>query len=137
MSLNLGTILQASAQQDPDRTVLRLGEMSMTYAELDRAARGFAAALRAKGIDAGDHVSIMVPNVPQFPIAYFGILYAGAAVVPLNVLLTADEVEYHIQDSSSKMLIGHSLFAAPATEGAKRAGPSPRSRPATRWTLRI
>ena len=122
MSLNLGTILRASAARHAGRTVLRLGEYSMTYAQLDRAAAGFAAALRAKGIQPGDHVSIMVPNVPQFPVAYFGILYAGATVVPLNVLLTADEVAYHLQDSNSKLLIGHPMFQTPAEAGAKRAG---------------
>ncbi|MEX2373890.1 MAG: long-chain fatty acid--CoA ligase [Dehalococcoidia bacterium] len=122
MSLNLGTILQASAHRTPDHVVMRLGEFAMTYAELDRAARGFAAAMCNRGIEPGDHVAIMIPNVPQFPVAYFGILYAGAAVVPLNVLLTADEVEYHIQDSGSKLLVGHPMFAAPGEEGARRAG---------------
>ncbi|MEX1023129.1 MAG: long-chain fatty acid--CoA ligase [Dehalococcoidia bacterium] len=122
MSLNLVTILQASAHRTPDHVVMRLGEFAMTYGELDRAARGFAAALCNRGIAPGDHVAIMIPNVPQFPVAYFGILYAGAAVVPLNVLLTADEVEYHIQDSGSKLLVGHPMFAAPGEEGARRAG---------------
>lgn len=122
MSLNLGTILQASAARHADRPVLMLGDYCMTYGELDRAARGFAGALRRKGIQPGDHVALMIPNVPQFPVAYFGILYAGAAVVPLNVLLTADEVEYHLQDSQAKLLVGHPLFQAPAEGGAQRAG---------------
>ncbi len=122
MSLNLGTILQASASRHADRPVLWLGDLCMTYGELDRAARGFAGALKAKGIQPGDHVAVMIPNVPQFPVAYFGILYAGAAVVPLNVLFTADEVEYHLQDSQAKLLVGHPMFAAPAEGGAQRAG---------------
>ena len=64
----------------------------------------------------------MIPNVPQFPVAYFGILYAGLAVVPLNVLLTGEEVAYHIEDSESKLLIGHPLFQDPAIAGARSAG---------------
>lgn len=122
MSLNLGVILQASAAEQPERPVLHIADQTMTYGELDRAARGIAASLRERGVQPGDHVSLMAPNVPQFTMAYFGILYAGCAVVPLNVLLTADEVEYHVQDSNSKLLIGHPMFADPARTGAERAG---------------
>ena len=78
MALNLGTILQAGAAEHPDRPVLRLGERTMSYAELDRAARGVATSLRDRGIQPGDTVALLIPNVPEFTIAYFGILYAGA-----------------------------------------------------------
>jgi long-chain acyl-CoA synthetase len=64
----------------------------------------------------------MVPNVPEFTVAYFGILYAGATVVPLNVLLSGPEVTYHVQDSGARLLIAHPLFADPATKGAEGAG---------------
>lgn len=121
MSLNLGTILQASAAKHEHRPAVMLGDLCMTYGDLDRAARGFARALQARGVQPGDHVAVMIPNVPQFPVAYFGILYARAAVVPLNVLFTADEVEYHLQDSQAKLLIAHSMFQAPAEAGAQRA----------------
>jgi long-chain acyl-CoA synthetase len=120
--LNLGSILQSSAEARADRTVLRLDRRSMTYGELDRAARGVAAALRGRGIEPGDKVALMIPNVPEFTIAYFGVLYAGAAVVPLNVLLTAPEVRYHLQDSDSRLLVAHPLFRDPAQQGAAEAG---------------
>lgn len=122
MSLNLGTILQSSAQQQPGDVVLRLGEFELTYQALDRAARGVATALAARGVEPGDRVSLLIPNVPEFTIAYFGILYAGASVVPINVLAAAPEVEYFLNDSSSKLLIVHPMFEEPGRAGAELAG---------------
>jgi long-chain acyl-CoA synthetase len=122
MSLNLGTILQASAADRPEKVAIRLGPRAVRYGELDRAARGVAASLRARGVRPGQAVAVMIPNVPEFTIAYFGILYAGCTVVPLNVLLSAPEVTYHIQDSDAQLLVAHPLFQAPATKGASGAG---------------
>jgi long-chain acyl-CoA synthetase len=121
MSLNLGTILQTSAADRPAKVAVRLGPRAVTYAELDRAARGVAASLRDRGIAPGRSVAIMVPNVPEYTIAYFGTLYAGCTVVPLNVLLSAPEVAYHIRDSQAQILIAHPLFRAPAEKGAAEA----------------
>jgi long-chain acyl-CoA synthetase len=122
MSLNLGTILQASAAERPDHPVLKFNERVLTYAELDRAARGVATALRARGIAPGDKVALLIPNVPEFTIAYFGVLYAGAAVVPINVLAAAPEVHYFLEDSEAKLLIAHPFFAESARRGAADAG---------------
>lgn len=124
MSLNLGSILMAAAQSRPDHTVIRLGERTLSYAELDRAARGVATGLRERGIEPGSQIAVMIPNLPEFTIAYYGILFAGCAVVPLNVLLSAPEVTYHIQDSGAKLLIAHPLFDGPARKGAETAGVS-------------
>ena len=124
MQLNLGSILQASAEARPDRVAIRLGEQSLRYRDLDRAARGVAAGLRARGFVPGDRVCLLVPNVPDFTIAYFGILYAGCTVVPLNVLCAAPEVTYFLQDSEARLLIAHPLFEAPARAGAEAAGVS-------------
>jgi len=122
MHMNLGSILRGSADQRPDHVALRLGEQTLRYHELERAAAGVAAGLRARGLQPGDSVALMLPNVPEFTIAYFGILYAGCTVVPLNVLLSAPEVSYHLQDSGAKLLFFHALFEAPAREGAADAG---------------
>jgi long-chain acyl-CoA synthetase len=119
MSLNLGTILQAGHDNHPDDVVLRLNDFSLTYAELHRAAAGVAGALRERGIQAGEKVALLVPNVPEFTIAYFGILYAGAAVVPINVLAAAPEVTYFLKDSESRLLFVHPLFAEPGCKGAE------------------
>jgi long-chain acyl-CoA synthetase len=122
MSLNLGSILLGSAAERPDHPAVKLGDRTLTYAELDRAARGVAAALHARGIGPGDAVALMIPNVPEFTVGYYGILYAGCTVVPLNVLLSAPEVTYHLQDSGAKLLFAHPLFAEPAERGAAEAG---------------
>jgi long-chain acyl-CoA synthetase len=122
MSLNLGTILQAAAADRPRHVALRMDERVLTYAQLDRAARGVAASLVARGLAPGDKVALLVPNVPEFTIAYFGILYAGGAVVPINVLAAAPEVAYFLADSEAKLLVAHPLFAAPAKAGAQEAG---------------
>ena len=94
----------------------------MTYAELDAAARGVATALIQRGVRANDCVALLIPNVPEFTISYFGILYAGATVVPINVLATAIEVDYFLRDSKAKLLIAHTTFEKVGTQGAALAG---------------
>jgi len=121
MALNLGTILQASADERPDHAALRLGERVVSYRELDRAARGVASALRERGVQPGETVALLVPNVPEFTIAYFGILYAGAVVVPINVLAAGPEVAYFLRDSGARLLVAHPLFAEAARAGAGEA----------------
>ena len=121
MALNLGTILATQASDGSDRIVLRLDERELSYGELDRAARGIASSLKERGLEPGEKVALMLPNVPEFTMAYFGILYAGCTVVPLNVLLTTPEVSYHLGDSDARLLIAHPLFSDPATRGAADA----------------
>jgi long-chain acyl-CoA synthetase len=122
MALNLGMILASSARDRTNHVVIRLNERAVTFRELDRAARGIATSLREKGVSPGQQVGLMVPNVPEFTMAYFGILYAGCTVVPLNVLLSGPEVSYHLKDSECRLLIAHPLFADPATKGAEGVG---------------
>jgi long-chain acyl-CoA synthetase len=76
----------------------------VTYAELNALSAQVAAGIRALGIQPGDHVALSCPNLPWFPIAYFGILKAGAVVVPLNVLLKPREIAYHLRDSDARAL---------------------------------
>ncbi len=122
MALNLGTILQASATERPKHPAIRLGDRVLRYAQLDRAARGVAMALRARGVEPGDQVALLIPNVPEFTIAYFGILYAGATIVPINVLAAAPEIHYFLADSEAKLLLAHPFFAESARRGAADAG---------------
>jgi long-chain acyl-CoA synthetase len=122
VTLNLGSILQAAADSRPTHPAIRLGERTVSYAELDRAARGVASSLRSRGIEPGEAVAILVPNLPEFTITYFGILYAGCTVVPLNVLLSAPEVTYHLEDSQSRLLFAHPLFGEAVRTGASDAG---------------
>ena len=118
MYLNLGSILLANANEKANSVVIRAGDREITYQELDRAARGVATSLRARGVSPGDKVALLVPNVPEFTIAYFGILYAGATVVPINVLAAAPEVTYFLEDSGARVLFVHPLFEEPGRAGA-------------------
>ncbi len=122
MSLNLGSILQASTAEHPEAPAIRLGERVLTFRELDDTARRIATRLRERGVKPRDPVAVLIPNVPEFTMSYFGILYAGAAVVPINVLASAVEVAYFLADSDAKLLIAHPLFAEPGRKGAEEAG---------------
>jgi long-chain acyl-CoA synthetase len=100
--LNLSAVLEHPARLTPERVAIAHGGQQITYRELNAKAGQVAAGLHALGIRAGDHVALSCPNVPWFPIAYFGILKAGAAVVPINVLLKPREIAYHLKDSDAK-----------------------------------
>ena len=76
----------------------------------------------AKGVAPGDRVGIMLPNVPHFPVAYYGVLRAGAVVVPMNVLLKEREVAFYLGDSGAKVLLAWHEFADAAHAGAEQAG---------------
>ena len=104
-SLNLASVLEHSARLTPDRVAVSFGAQQLTYAQLDATANRVAAGLHALGIRAGDHVALSCPNLPWFPIAYFGILKAGAVVVPLNVLLKPREIAYHLRDCHARACI--------------------------------
>ena len=81
---NLAGLLTTTAAAHPDRPAVRLDDTTMSYRELDEAAARCAGLLRAHGVSAGDRVGIMLPNVPEFPVVYFGALRLGAVVVPMN-----------------------------------------------------
>jgi long-chain acyl-CoA synthetase len=122
MSLNLAAILRESARSDPTKPVALFDEGRMTYAELDALSDRFATGLRGDGVRPGDRVGLQLPNLPHFLIAYFGILKNGSIVVPLNVLLKAPEIEYHLSDSQASALITWAGFVAESGKGAVNAG---------------
>ncbi len=103
--LNVATLLRESAKKNPGKTALAIGESKISYGELEAFASRFGGGLAKLGVTPGKHVALLLPNVPHFTIAYFGTHYAGAAVVPLNVLLTADEIVYHLEDSDAVALV--------------------------------
>jgi long-chain acyl-CoA synthetase len=100
--LNLSILLEDSARNHPERTAVVLGETRLTYAQVNAAANQVAGMLVARGIRPGDKVALSCPNLPYFPIVYYGILKAGAVVVPLNVLLKGREIGYHLNDSQAR-----------------------------------
>ncbi|WGX97612.1 long-chain fatty acid--CoA ligase [Nocardioides sp. L-11A] len=99
---NLAEFLENSAQNFPDRTAIVFGDTRLSYPQVDGAANQVANLLVSRGIKPGDKVALSCPNLPYFTIIYFGILKAGATVVPLNVLLKGREVAYHLGDSDAK-----------------------------------
>ena len=100
--LNLAVLLEDSARAYPDRLAVIFNDMKMTYAQINGAANQVANGLVSLGIQPGDKVALGCPNLPYFPIVYYGILKAGAVVVPLNVLLKPREIAYHLKDSDAK-----------------------------------
>jgi len=123
MSLNLAVILRESARRDPDHVAIILDSFKLTYGQLDALSSQVASSLKSTGLQKGDRVGLMLPNVPQFPIAYFGILKAGGVVVPMNVLLKAPEVSFYVGDSGSRYLITWEDFAGEALKGIAGIGP--------------
>jgi long-chain acyl-CoA synthetase len=99
---NLASLLENSADKYPEREAVVLGDTRLTYAQVNGAANMVANLLVSRGIQPGDKVALTCANLPYFTIVYYGILKAGATVVPLNVLLKAREVAYHLQDADAK-----------------------------------
>jgi long-chain acyl-CoA synthetase len=122
MSLNLAVILRESAKRDPDHVAIILDSFKFTYGQLDVLSNQVASSLKAAGLKKGDRVGLMLPNVPQFPMAYFGILKAGGVVVPMNVLLKAPEITFYMGDSGAKYMIVWDDFAGEALKGTANLG---------------
>ena len=120
--MNLATNLTITASRAPERTAVKLDDAELSYAALERASAHVTALLRAKGVEPGDRVGIMLPNVPYFPAVYYGILRAGAVVVPMNVLLKRREVGFYLGDSGARLVFASEAFAEAAQAGAEEAG---------------
>jgi len=122
MNFNLAVILQETAAASPDRAAVVYEGVQLSYAELDALSSRLAAGLESAGVGPGDLVGLQLPNIPQFLIAYFGILKAGAVVVPLNVMLKPPEIAFHLSDSGVKLLITWDAILGDAVKGAGAAG---------------
>jgi len=108
--LNLAHFLDVTGAQHPDVTAAIFGDYRISYADMASAARRVANLLRAKGVGHGDKVAMMIPNTPHFPIIYYGILQAGAVVVPVNVLYRKQEIEHCLEDSGAVAFFTFRLF---------------------------
>jgi long-chain acyl-CoA synthetase len=100
--LNLAIFLEDSAREVPERTAIICDGTRLSYAQLQAATNQVARGLVEIGIRKGDKVALTCQNAPSFVIAYYGILKAGAVVTPLNVLLKAREIAYHLTDCDAK-----------------------------------
>ena len=115
---NLAANLVATAESHGDQIALKLDETQIPYAALDAASAKVAGLLRARGLEPGARVGLMLPNVPQFAVIYYGILRAGYVVVPMNPLLKQREVEFYLADSEASVLFAWHDVAPAAEAGA-------------------
>jgi len=99
--INLSMVIEHHARLTPERLAIVSGGTTLSFGALNAHASRVAGALRAMGVRPGDHVALSCPNTVHFPIAYYGILKCGAAVVPLNVLLKPREIAQHLEDSNA------------------------------------
>jgi long-chain acyl-CoA synthetase len=105
MGLNLNENLKNSAARFPSNIAYTFLYQSTTYAELDHEVDCVAAGLSAAGIRKGDKVALLLGNCPEFVTAYYGILRAGAVVVPINPTYTSGEISYILSNSDTKAVI--------------------------------
>ena len=100
---------------------MRLGDTKVSFAELDDASARVAGMLVGRGLQPGDRVAIMLPNVTSFPPIYYGVLRAGGVVVPMNPLLKSREVAFYLGDSGAQWIFAFTGFADEASKGAAEA----------------
>ena len=101
----LHQFLVHSARNHPHRTAFIFGENRMTYQELDLASTRLACALQELGIEKGDRVMIVLPNIPEFAVSYYGTLKAGAIMTAASPLCKEIELRHHITDADPKAII--------------------------------
>jgi len=121
MSESLAYNLLAAAARYPQRPALQLNELTVSYAEFDEATARVAGLLLGRGLEPGDRVGVMLPNVVEFALVYYGVLRAGGVVVPMNILLKQREVEFYLADSAASLLFAWDGLEA-AHDGAAEVG---------------
>jgi long-chain acyl-CoA synthetase len=103
-------LLDSTVSKYPSHTAFIYYGTKLSYASFSSLANRFATALLRLGIQKGDRVAIALPNIPQYPIAYYGALRAGAVVVPTNPLYTEREMQYQLADSGARVLVVLDMF---------------------------
>ena len=109
---SLVDLMEASFKQYAKRPAYHFMGKDISFAQTDSLSQAFAAYLQGLGLEKGDRVAIMMPNVPQYPVAVAGILRAGYVVVNVNPLYTARELEHQLKDSGAKAIVIIENFAA-------------------------
>ncbi len=114
--LNLALVLSENAQRFGDRTAVICDDRRLSYADLESITNRLANSLTQLGLHRGQKMLVMLPNIPEFVISYFGVLKPGGVVVPINVLYKAREIEFLLSDSEAIGLIACTEFLAEALE---------------------
>jgi long-chain acyl-CoA synthetase len=120
--ISVAAILAESARRYPDKTAIIFNESRLTYAQTWAVARQYAAVLQSRGVKPGTRVALLMPNIPHFAFAYYGILAAGGVVVPVHALLKGPEIAYAITDSGAELLICAGPLMEEGSAGAVAAG---------------
>ncbi len=113
------SFLERSARVWPDKTAVIYGGRRLTYCELAAAATRVARALQASGVEPGDRVAYLMPNLPELLIAHFAVPLAGGVLVAVNTRLTAEEVAYILSHSGSKIVVADAALLATAAAAAR------------------
>ncbi len=119
---NLSSVFEQAAVDHAHRPAVRMDDFVLTYSQLRDAAGRVTSLLASLGVEPGDRIAVMLPNVPAFPIVFYGALGAGAMVVPMNPLLKNREVAYYLGDSGAKVLFAWHAAAGEAAKGAAETG---------------
>jgi long-chain acyl-CoA synthetase len=109
---SLVALMQDSFERHRERPAFKFMGSALTFGELDTLSRAFAAWLQQQGLQRGDRVAVMLPNVPQYPVAVAAILRAGMVVVNVNPLYTPRELEHQLKDSGARLIVILENFAA-------------------------
>ncbi|MFG2426993.1 long-chain fatty acid--CoA ligase [Streptomyces sp. NPDC048590] len=117
---HLARNLVHTAGTHPDRPALRLDDQVLDYRTLDERSARVATWLAAEGIAPGDRVAVMLPNIPEFAVVYYGVLRAGAVVVPMNPLLKAPEIAYGAGDCEARTILTGAMSLPEASAAAAR-----------------
>ncbi|HEY6350450.1 MAG TPA: AMP-binding protein [Candidatus Angelobacter sp.] len=107
---NVGDALRRSAARSPQMRAIHFQGRELTYAEFDALANRVARLLMANGIKRGDQVAIFAANSPEYAAAFFGCARIGAVLAPINLLFTAEDVEYVLEKTRSKALLVDPMF---------------------------
>ena len=120
--MNLAQNLAKTAANTPEHTAVKLDDVELPYGALANTAARVAGWLQSLGVKPGDRVAVTLPNIPQMPVIYYGILWAGGVVVPVNPLFKGREFSYVLADSQAKAFFAWDGVLAEAQEGAAEAG---------------
>jgi long-chain acyl-CoA synthetase len=119
---NLAEMLTETVAEHGERIALKLDDLELSYSVVDQASARVAGLLAAKGVEAGDRVGVMLPNLPYFPFIFFGTQRLGAVTVPMNPLLKGREVGFQMEDAGAKVMFGWHQMGDTAREGSESAG---------------
>jgi fatty-acyl-CoA synthase len=116
------SFLERSARVWPGKVAVIYGSQRLTYAEFAAEAARVARALRASGVEAGDRVAYLMPNLPEMLVAHFAVPLAGGVLVAINTRLTAEEVSYILRHSGAKIVVTDAALLPVAAAAADGAG---------------